>query len=272
MPELPEVETTRRGLEPLIQGRQIYSIAIHNARLRQPVDSASLLALQGARFTAPARRGKYLWLHTDRPEASLLVHLGMSGSLRVNPENMPRKQHDHIEITLDNRHVLRLHDPRRFGMLNVHNPATPPDYLQQLGPEPLDDAFHAPYLLAQMKGRSSAIKTRLMDQTVVVGVGNIYASEALFISGIDPRRAASTLKKAEAERLVAAVKAILARAIAVGGTTLRDFVHSDGSPGYFQQTLNVYGKSGQACPHCGTILESAQIGGRNTVYCKKCQK
>ncbi|MDO5090891.1 MAG: bifunctional DNA-formamidopyrimidine glycosylase/DNA-(apurinic or apyrimidinic site) lyase [Cardiobacteriaceae bacterium] len=272
MPELPEVETTRRGLAPLIENRQIAHITIHNPRLRHPVDQTRLHALKNARFTTPARRGKYLWLHTDRPEESLLIHLGMSGSLRVNPPRTPRKTHDHIEITLDNQHILRLHDPRRFGMLNVENPNAPPAYLQTLGAEPLSDTFTPAYLLAHMQGRESAIKTRLMNQNIVVGVGNIYASEALFKSGIDPRRPAKTLNINEAETLVAAVKTILTHAIAVGGTTLRDFIHSDGSPGYFQQTLNVYGKSGQPCPQCQTPLASAQIGGRTTTYCPNCQR
>lgn len=272
MPELPEVETTRRGLEPLIRGRRIAHIAVHNPKLRQPVDSAALQNLTGAIFTHTSRRGKYLWLHTDRPQHSLLIHLGMSGSLRVNPPDTLRKTHDHIEIRLDNGHILRLHDPRRFGMINLHNPATPPDFLQKLGVEPLDDAFNPQYLLASMRGRSIAVKTRLMDQAVVVGVGNIYASESLFLAGIHPERPARTLKIAESERLTQTVKQTLARAIDVGGTTLRDFVHSDGQPGYFQQTLNVYGQAGKPCPRCGTTLQSSQIGGRSSVWCPRCQK
>lgn len=272
MPELPEVETTRRGLEPLIRGRRIRAIDVHNPRLRQPVNLPALRELANARFTALARRGKYLWLHTDRAQHSLLVHLGMSGSLRVNPDDSPRKIHDHIEIRLDNATRVRLHDPRRFGMLNVYNPDDPPAFLLSLGAEPLDDTFNAAYLLRHLHRKSSAIKIRLMDQAVVVGVGNIYASEALFLSGIDPRRPAHTIAEHEAEKLVAAVKGVLTRAINVGGTTLRDFVHSDGSPGYFQQTLNVYGRAGEPCPQCAAPLASTTIGGRTTVHCLHCQR
>lgn len=272
MPELPEVETTRRGLAPLISGQRIARICVHNPRLREPVDEAALASLTRHSFATPTRRGKYLWLHSDDPHKSLLVHLGMSGSLRVNPADTPRKPHDHIEIFLDNHSVLRLHDPRRFGMMNVHDPAHPPPALLKLGAEPLDADFTPAYLLEHLRGRSAAVKTRLMDQHVVVGVGNIYASEALFLAGIDPRRPARTVKLPESKRLVDAIQHILARAIAVGGTTLRDFQHSDGQPGYFQQTLNVYGHSGEPCPRCRTPLHSSLIGGRNSVYCPKCQK
>lgn len=272
MPELPEVETTRRGLEPLLHARQITDTAVHNAALRHPVDHNALRALHGARFTHAERRGKYLWLHTDRVQSSLLVHLGMSGSLRVNPCGEARKTHDHIEIFLDNGHVLRLHDPRRFGFMNCCNPACPPDFLRKLGVEPLDEAFNAAYLHRHMQKRSTAVKIRLMDQSVVVGVGNIYACEALFAAGIHPGRVAGSLGENDCERLVAAVKHILHQAITVGGTTLRDFVHSDGRPGYFQQTLNVYGRSGKPCPHCADSLQSGIIGGRNTVWCSRCQQ
>ena len=272
MPELPEVETTRRGLAPLINGRRIRRIAVHNPALRQQVERDALPVLENRLFTMPARRGKYLWLHTDHAQHSLLVHLGMSGSLRVNSADTPRKPHDHIEIFLDNASVLRLHDPRRFGLFALCDPTHPPAYLQKLGAEPLDADFTSAYLWQQLRGRSSTIKTRLMDQSVVVGVGNIYASEALFLAGIDPRRAARTLTPADAARLVDAVKTVLARAIAAGGTTLRDFLHSDGQPGYFQQTLNVYGQAGQPCPHCRAPLASAVIGGRSSVFCENCQK
>lgn len=272
MPELPEVETTRRGLEPLIRTHRIANIAVHNPNLRQPVDIKTLNTLKNATFTHTARRGKYLWLHTDHARKSLLIHLGMSGSLCVNPPNTARKPHDHVEITLDNQHILRLHDPRRFGMIQCHDPAHPPEYLRKLGVEPLDAAFTARYLHDHLRGRQSAVKTRLMDQSVVVGVGNIYASEALFLAGIHPARPARSLSIHDSERLVAAIQHILAKAIDVGGTTLRDFVHSDGRPGYFQQTLNVYGRRGQPCPNCQTPLENSLIGGRNSVYCPKCQK
>lgn len=272
MPELPEVETTRRGLEPLLAARRIQDIAVHNPRLRQAVDIPALHALRGATFTHGERRGKYLWLHTDRAQQSLLIHLGMSGSLRVNPPEQARKTHDHIEIFLDNRHILRLHDPRRFGMMQCADPTHPPEYLQKLGVEPLDDAFHATYLHERLHARKSAVKICLMDQSLVVGVGNIYASEALFLAGIRPTRAAQSISLPESAAIVENVKKILAHAIAVGGTTLRDFVHSDGRPGYFQQTLNVYGRHNLPCPRCQTPLCSDIIGGRSTVWCAHCQQ
>ncbi|UJF24837.1 bifunctional DNA-formamidopyrimidine glycosylase/DNA-(apurinic or apyrimidinic site) lyase [Suttonella sp. R2A3] len=271
MPELPEVETTRRGLMPLLNQRRIKAIAVRHTALRHPIDEPALHGLEGLSFCEIERRAKYLIIHTTDKTRSLLIHLGMSGSLRVNPLDAPLKKHDHIIIELDNAHSLRYHDPRRFGQFSLINPENPPAYLERLGVEPLDEAFNAEYLFTQCQRRRIAIKALIMDQKVVVGVGNIYANEALFFSKIHPANPARSLSKQAIARLCAEIKQVLLAAIAQGGTTLRDFLHSDGRGGYFQQTLAVYGKHGQPCPNCQRTLEHAVIGGRSSFFCLHCQ-
>lgn len=272
MPELPEVETTRAGLEPHIIGRRIAKAASRVSKLRQTIHNEELKALTARQLTAIKRRGKYLIIDTDKADLSLLIHLGMSGSLRVVPLIAALKPHDHILITLDNTQQIRLHDPRKFGSFILFNPQETPPQLASLGLEPLSDEFNADYFYASTRKRRSAIKIHLMNQAVVVGVGNIYASEALFLAGIHPLRAANSLSEVEAAKLVQYVKAELSRAITLGGTTLRDFVQPDGTNGYFQQTLQVYGRAGKACHRCGTTIEKMMIGQRNSFFCPNCQK
>ena len=271
MPELPAVETTRRGIAPHIEGQRIRAVHAHVAKLRQPLDSAGLNRLAGHTVTHVARRGKHLILHSDDAHLALHIHLGMSGALRLVAADSPLQKHDHLTITLDNGRELRLHDPRRFGHAAVIDPLQPPPALAALGIEPLDDAFDGARLYVQTRGRTAAIKTHIMDQRHIVGVGNIYASEALFASGIHPARRASSLSTAECTTLAAAIRHVLHEAIAQGGTTLRDFSQPDGTSGYFAVKLAVYGKSGEPCPRCGTTLAQETIGGRSSVYCPKCQ-
>lgn len=271
MPELPEVETTRRGIAPHLETHRIRAITARVAKLRQPLDSAELNRISGHAITRVERRGKHLILHSDRLDLALHIHLGMSGALRIVPAVSPAKKHDHVIIALDNGDELRLHDPRRFGHVALIDPTRPPASLANLGDEPLDDTFNGARLYTQTRGKTSAIKTHIMNQRHLTGVGNIYATEALFASGIHPARAAATLTRADCDRLADAIKAVLQAAIAQGGTTLRDFTQPDGTHGYFAQTLNAYGRSGEPCPRCGRLLHNMTLGGRSTVYCPHCQ-
>lgn len=271
MPELPEVETTRAGLAPHIIGHRIAQIESRVNKLRQTIDQAQLKTLIARQLSAIHRRGKYLIIDTDNPTLSLLIHLGMSGSLRIVPLTTPRKSHDHILITLDNTQQLRLHDPRKFGSFLLINPQTPHPLLAHLGVEPLSAEFTGQYLYNSSRNRRSAIKTHLMNQEIIVGIGNIYASEALFLAKIHPNRPANSITLNEAEHLVSHIKTELQRAITLGGTTLRDFIHPDGTHGYFQQTLQVYGQTGNPCPRCHTPIEKQMIGQRNSFYCPNCQ-
>lgn len=272
MPELPEVETTRRGIAPALVGQTFAGVTLRQSRLRWPVreDLGELLA--GERVTALARRAKYLAV--EMPKGAMLVHLGMSGSLRVHaPGRIPEVQkHDHIDWTLDNGSVLRLRDPRRFGaVLWTDSPWQEHPLLQRLGPEPLEENFNAAYLHHILSRQQRAVKVALMDQAVVVGVGNIYANEALFAAAILPQRPADSLTLPETERLVAAVKTILAAAIAAGGSSLRDYVGSDGAHGWFQQHYAVYGRHGQPCPRCTAPIARIVLGQRASFYCPECQ-
>ena len=271
MPELPEVETTRRGIAPHLETHRIRAITVLVPKLRQPLNAADLNRISGHAITRVERRGKHLILHSDRLDLALHIHLGMSGALRIVPADSPQKKHDHVLITLDNGHELRLHDPRRFGHVALIDPTRPPASLANLGDEPLDDTFNGARLYAQTRGKTSAIKTHIMNQRYLTGVGNIYATEALFASAIHPARAAATLTRADCDRLADAIKAVLQAAIAQGGTTLRDFTQPDGTHGYFAQTLNAYGRSGEPCPRCGRLLHNMTLGGRSTVYCPHCQ-
>jgi formamidopyrimidine-DNA glycosylase len=277
MPELPEVETTCRGIRPHLLGRQVAALQVRERRLRWPVPQ-ELERLTGQRISAVERRAKYILIGAQGPAGAArpgwaIVHLGMSGSLRVCDPATPLRTHDHLALTLDNQLQLRFHDPRRFGcwLWTPDDPLAHP-LLRDLGPEPLGEAFDAEYLAQACHGRSVAIKQAIMDAGVVVGVGNIYACEALFSAGIDPRRPAGRISRARMARLVEAIRAVLARSIEQGGTTLRDFLREDGQPGYFRQQLQVYDRAGQPCRRCGTTIRRMVIGQRSTCYCPRCQR
>ncbi|MBT43017.1 MAG: DNA-formamidopyrimidine glycosylase [Idiomarina sp.] len=273
MPELPEVEVSRLGISPHIENKLITAIRVHDARLRWPVPEAVQQVTQ-QRLISVKRRAKYLLLETAA--GTLILHLGMSGKLRVVPASTTLKKHDHIEIEFEHGQVLRLNDPRRFGALLFHDQSQSPinahELLARLGPEPLTDEFTANYLFNCSRGRKQAIKTFIMDSHVVVGVGNIYANEALFKAGINPKRQAGKVSKARYQQLVPLIKQTLQEAIAQGGTTLRDFTNVDGSPGYFAQQLMVYGRGGKRCMQCQSELKEIRLGQRSTVYCTQCQR
>jgi len=274
VPELPEVETTRRGIAPHLIGRRITSVVLRRPDLRWPIPPEVGALLPGQRIEDVERRAKYLLLHTQ--VGSALLHLGMTGVLRVLPPDAPVGKHDHVDIALEattvGARILRFTDARRFGCLLWQPPGTTHELLENLGPEPLTDAFDGDLLWHLSRGRTAAVKLFLMDNAVVVGVGNIYASEALFAAGIDPRRAAGSVSRARYARLAAEVKRILAWAIERGGTTLRDFINPDGMPGYFVRELQVYGREGEPCRTCGTAIRQAVLGQRSTFWCPNCQK
>lgn len=271
MPELPEVETTRRELEPRLVGRRVKRVLVREPRLRWPVPPELAERLEGRRITGLARRAKYLLASASGGTA--LIHLGMTGSLRLMSSSDPAGLHDHVDWRLDNGQCLRYRDPRRFGAMLWWEgaPARHP-LLSRLGPEPLTDAFHGGWLHGRSRGRRAAVKSFLMDGRTVAGVGNIYANEALFIAGIRPRIAAGRLSRPRLAALVDAIKATLNSAIQSGGTTLRDFVGSDGRPGYFVRELSVYGRGGEPCRRCDTTLKEIRQNGRATVYCPRCQR
>ncbi len=272
MPELPEVETTRRGIEPYVTGARIREVIIRRHDLRQPV-SGNILEIEGRVIQAVTRRSKYLLLEID-DGTTLLIHLGMSGSLRVIDPADDWKKHDHVGITLGNGKQLRFHDPRRFGLvlrLMESDPLTH-SLLGSLGPEPLEDGFTVEYLKSICAKRSAAVKLVIMDSKAVVGVGNIYASEALFRAGIRPDLPANKITKPRLAKLVAAIRHVLSASIEEGGTTLRDFLNSDGQPGYFKQRLFVYDRKGDPCRVCGTPIRHKVIGQRSTFWCPVCQK
>lgn len=270
MPELPEVETTRRGLQPHVEGRRVVRVLLRRPDLRWPIPAALTEQLPGQRIIALRRRAKYLLF--DTAAGSALLHLGMSGNLRVLPEGTPVQPHDHVDMVLEDGQLLRFHDPRRFGCLLWQAAGEMHPLLAKLGPEPLSVAFDGDYLFALSRGRSCAVKSFLMDQAVVVGVGNIYAAEALFMAGISPLRMAGKVSQARYRHLAEAAKQVLTQAITRGGTTLRDFLKPDGAPGYFEQELQVYGRAGRACPRCGRALKQASIGQRASVWCGHCQR
>ena len=270
MPELPEVETTRRGIEPHLRGKRLQYLVVRQPSLRWPVPGELHDHIAGKRLITVDRRGKYLLFHFE--SGCMLAHLGMSGSLRIVARREDARYHDHVDLDFGPRCVLRYHDPRRFGAIlwagdNWQQHAL----LSHLGPEPLQDSFTAAYLYGRSRRRKQAIKTFIMDSRMVVGVGNIYANEALFKAGIRPARAAHSVSLARYQRLVDAIRATLADAIEQGGTTLRDFVGGDGNPGYFQQQLLVYGRAGQPCRICQRQLLESRLGQRSTVYCRNCQ-
>lgn len=271
MPELPEVETTRRGIEPHLKGARIVEIIVRQPKLRWPVPRGLNRQLAGRVIESVSRRAKYLLLKSNA--GTLILHLGMSGSLRLVDRSEPVKKHDHIDIVLESGKALRLTDPRRFGALlfTREDPAAH-ELIAHLGPEPLSDDFTAETLFNKSRGRRIAIKQFIMDSKVVVGVGNIYANESLFLAAINPKRQAGKISLKRYESLVPAIKQVLTEAINQGGTTLRDFVGSDGRPGYFAQQLKVYGREGELCSACGKPIRQIRQGQRSTYYCTNCQK
>ena len=271
MPELPEVETTRRGIEPHAVGRKIVALQLYERRLRWRVPDELPDLVAGQRILHAKRRAKYLLIELE--SGTLMLHLGMSGSLRVLPTDTPRLTHDHFDLVLDSGYTLRFNDPRRFGSLHyvAGDPSEHP-LLAKLAPEPLEPAFNTDYLWRITRRRRVAIKQLLMNSRLVVGVGNIYANEALFRAKVRPRRQARTLTRVETGRIVRAVKSVLAMAIRVGGTTLRDYVGADGEPGYFKQKLYVYERNAQPCRACRTPVRQLTQGQRSTYYCPTCQK
>jgi formamidopyrimidine-DNA glycosylase len=270
MPELPEVETTRRGLAPLVVGRSIAALEVREPRLRWPVPKSLPSRLAGQRIESLGRRGKYLLF--DTPAGTLLVHLGMSGSLRYLPEPLAHGAHDHVDLRFAGGGCLRFNDPRRFGSLHFTTTPNRHRLLASLGPEPFSADFTADYLAAACRGRAVAIKQHLMNGRIVVGVGNIYASEALFRARIHPARAAGRIARARFEPLVAAIREVLSEAIEEGGTTLRNFVGGDGRPGYFRGSLKVYERDGAPCEACSTPIRRRVLGQRATYFCPKCQR
>jgi formamidopyrimidine-DNA glycosylase len=274
MPELPEVEVTRRGIAPALTGQRVAQVIMRVPALRYPLPENLPDMLGGQRLAAVSRRGKYLLL--DFGKGHLLIHLGMSGSLRLVPANLAAEKHDHVDLVFGvegAQLALRLRDPRRFGaMLWLPQDAPAHPLLAVLGIEPLTDEFTAEWLRQELAGLAAAIKPTLMDSHRVVGIGNIYASESLFRAGIDPRTAAGRISLKRLQRLVPAIKATLAAAIDAGGSSLRDFIHSDGSSGYFQQQYFVYGRSGEPCRVCGRPIRELRQGQRATFFCAGCQR
>ncbi len=270
MPELPEVETTRAGLAPHCEGRIIRSVTLRRPDLRWPIPKEIKKNLPSQTIVKIRRRAKYLLLETE--PGSALLHLGMSGCLRVLPKNSKVEKHDHVDIVLEKDTVSRFTDPRRFGCLLWQTAGEVHSQLQHLGPEPLSDEFDGDFLFERSRGRRTAVKYFLMDQTVVVGVGNIYAAESLFKAGIAPQRNAGSISRTRYRALAEAAKSILSYAIARGGTTLRDFLNVDGAPGYFEQELFVYGREGEPCKVCGKPVQDLRMSNRASAWCKKCQK
>jgi len=268
MPELPEVETTLRGVAPHIVDQFIDQLRVHNGSLRWPVTRGISELAKGQRVVAITRRAKYLLVELER--GTMMIHLGMSGSLRLVDRAVPRRKHDHIEMLMTNGVCLRYHDPRRFGAWLWSDSGF--SQLDHLGPEPLTDEFAGERLFHLSRKRKMAVKPFIMDNHIVVGVGNIYASEALFRSGIRPDRAAGRISLQRYQLLAGHIKEVLRSAIMQGGTTLRDFVNGNGEPGYFQQTLNVYGRGGEPCHNCAKHLKEIRLGQRSTVFCTACQR
>ncbi|MCK5325147.1 MAG: bifunctional DNA-formamidopyrimidine glycosylase/DNA-(apurinic or apyrimidinic site) lyase [Woeseiaceae bacterium] len=269
MPELPEVETSRRGIEPHIVGQRISDVRIRERRLRWPISEDVDRHLPGQTVTSVERRAKYLLINTT--DGTAILHLGMSGSVCIVEKDTPASVHDHIDIELESGRALRLRDPRRFGSLHWSDDASNHWLLKNLGPEPLGDEFDGEYLWKRSHGRRVAVKQFIMNAGIVVGVGNIYASESLFLAGINPKRAAGRIALPRYEALADAIRTVLQKAIRAGGTTLRDFYGGDGEPGYFQQELTVYGREDEPCLYCDRPVTAIVQGQRATYYCKHCQ-
>ena len=269
MPELPEVEVSRLGITPHIKQKQVSKVIVRNPNLRWQVPDEVKL-LEGQYITAVTRRAKYLLLET--PLGSAILHLGMSGKLRVIDEGISPEKHDHIDIVFNHGKVLRYNDPRRFGAFLWQQPNTMHELLTKLGPEPLTEDFEQDWLYEQSRNKSTVVKNFIMDNHVVVGVGNIYANESLFKAGIDPRKPAGKISKNKYRVLTEHIKQTLTNAIKQGGTTLKDFTQTDGKPGYFAQELLVYGRAGEPCVNCESLLKQVKIGQRASVYCSSCQR
>lgn len=277
MPELPEIETTLKGIAPLLEGKNIKCINIYNKNLRWPVPLIIKKKLSGAKIQNCRRRAKYLIIETT--QGSLIIHLGMSGSLHITTQKTTRQKHDHFEIVLTNKKCLRLHDPRRFGAV-LWGGTSPESHklLVNLGPEPLAKNLHEDYLYLATRKRKRNIRDTLLDGKIIAGIGNIYANEALFAAGIRPGRRAATLSKTACIRLLQAIQQILTAAIKAGGTTLRDFQSPSGKPGYFKQSLLVYGREHEPCVRCGQpeqrvrLIRAKKLGGRRAFYCTNCQR
>lgn len=271
MPELPEVETTRRGIEPHIHHQTIDDIVVRNHALRWPVPKQLQQKARKQKIQSVDRRGKYLLLRLET--GTVIIHLGMSGSLRICTAETPAEKHDHVDIVFDNNKTLRLRDPRKFGaVLWTEIDPAKHKLLCSLGPEPLDDSFNKHYLFEQTRKRTTSIKSLIMNSHIVVGVGNIYACESLYIAGINPKRKAGSLSLERCERLVTAIRQVLTDSITQGGTTLRDFIRENGQPGYFAQQLSVYGRAGEPCARCGRPIKQITQQQRSTFYCTRCQK
>jgi formamidopyrimidine-DNA glycosylase len=270
MPELPEVETSRRGIEPFLVGERIDNIQIREPRLRWPVQDDVVRNLPGHTIDSVTRRAKYLLINTSN--GSAMIHLGMSGSVYIVDRDTPAGIHEHFDIDLGSGKSLRYRDPRRFGSLHWTNAPDKHKLLKSLGPEPLGAEFDGEYLWNRASGRSVAVKQFIMNANVVVGVGNIYASEALFLAGINPKRASGRVSRQRYEQLASAIKEVLQKAIAAGGTTLRDFYGGDGEAGYFKQELAVYGREEEPCKTCKRPITAVVLGQRSTYYCKNCQR
>ena len=271
MPELPEVETTVRGLARYLDGERLIRVEPRRADLRRPFPPQLVQALTGATVTSLGRRAKYGLIHTDRGQ-SMVFHLGMSGRWRIDPEDIGA--HDHLVLETAAGHVLALNDPRRFGSVDLVDEATLAQWptFAAMGPEPLGDALTAAHLKAALAGRSAAIKLMLLDQRIVAGLGNIYVCEALFRAGIDPRKPAGQVTGPALTRLVPAIKAVIAEAIEAGGSTLRDYAQPDGQLGYFSKQFDVYDRTAEPCTRCDSPVERFAQGGRSTWHCPKCQK
>lgn len=270
MPELPEVETTKQGIKPYLEHQIINELIVRNSKLRLPVPQNLNDLCKNKKIVAITRRAKYILIHLS--EGSLLIHLGMSGHLRLAPSTVPFEKHDHIILILSNGQTLRFYDPRRFGLFTYleDNPHQH-QLLSHLGPEPLSAEFTGTYLYQRAKNRSKPIKSLIMDNELVVGVGNIYATESLFLAHIHPNSPSKNISQDSCYTLVARIKEVLTEAIACGGTTLRDFYAFDGKPGYFSISLKVYGRKNQPCVRCHNPIETLIIGGRSSAFCPFCQ-
>lgn len=271
MPELPEVETSLRGISPYLIGQTINQLIIRQTKLRWLV-SPELNAMQGAKITAIDRRAKYLIIRTDKGD--IIVHLGMSGSLGIltKQNTQGAGKHDHIDLITENGTILRYNDPRKFGAWLWAKRAEELEIIQRLGVEPLSAYFNGEHLYQLSRNKTVAVKNFIMNNAVVVGVGNIYASESLFMAGIHPELAAQNLTQRQCERLATVIKEVLSKSIIQGGTTLKDFIQPDGKPGYFAQVLQVYGRKGEECRDCGSEIQTKIIGQRNSFFCPQCQK
>ncbi len=271
MPELPEVETTRKGIAPYVVGEVVKDIIIRERQLRWPIPTSLKRSLKNQLIRKLRRRAKYLLFYTE--QGCMLLHLGMSGSLRVLQDKQMPEKHDHVDIVFTSGHTLRFRDPRKFGsILWTNDDPMEHKLIHHLGPEPLSDEFESTYLYARSRKRTQAIKTFIMDSRIVVGVGNIYANEALFMAGINPAQKAGKVSKVRFEKLVIAIKQVLDSAIKKGGTTLRDFINGEGKPGYFRNELQVYDRKDEACNNCKAPIKMIRLGQRSTFYCGFCQR